>query len=423
MWTKIKTEFEQGKNLLGFVLLQTLGQAVSMAIPLVIAKLFSKNMFGQYSLSEMIIFFFAAVLILSAKTPFIVYANQERAQTGAIRKSFSVQCVIISTGLTVFVAAILIFGSYLMVFAGLNRSELFFVIFAVVGIAIKDFTGNLFMALNERTKSALAELGFGIAAILFLVVFNFYNLISLKTVFLTYFLAAFLVLIVSAGFVNRSLFVPLVFDKRHSAQMLSFTGWLVFGAFATYFVNWAGPIILRWFEVSFAQIGTYNLAYKFFKGLLVLSYIVPAYFLPHISEHAANPDKLNAYLYVKRPRVLLLGAICLVIAWIAIPYVLRFFYGDKFDDAVAIARILFLGNAFVLYIAMYGPLLNALKIYKFLQAANITQVIINIVLSLLLIPRYGLTGAAIATVLSYLYLAIAIECYYRLRLKKLLIQT
>ena len=41
MWMKLKSEFVQAKYLLSFLTLQTVGQAVTMAVPLVIAWLFS----------------------------------------------------------------------------------------------------------------------------------------------------------------------------------------------------------------------------------------------------------------------------------------------------------------------------------------------------------------------------------------------
>jgi O-antigen/teichoic acid export membrane protein len=203
--------------------------------------------------------------------------------------------------------------------------------------------------------------------------------------------------------------------------MLNFTLWMIAGAVSMYIINWAGTFVLR-YSVTIEEVGIYNLAYKFFKGFMVLIYIIPSYFLPHISENIGNAEKIKAYLFHKRPRILLLGLVCFALAWVLIPYVLNLLYSDKFNDAVPVIRILIIGCLLFLYTAMYGPLFGALKIYKFQQIASITQVIITIILNFLLIPRFGLKGAAIATVLSYFYLAIAIEGYYRWKLKKLLVQ-
>jgi O-antigen/teichoic acid export membrane protein len=422
MWTKLKFEFTQAKTLLGFAMLQTLGQAASMAVPLVIAWLFSKDMWGRYSLCEPIIFFFSALLILSAKTPFIIFANQERNKTGSIRKTFSIQCIFLVSSILIFLAVVVIFKRPIAAFAQIGVAELFYISLAFFAIVIKDFTGNLFMALNQRTRNAFIELTFGLSTLAFMVLFYLVNWTNLKSVFLSYFLASLVILVVSIVSINFKILLPLVFDRSHFSEMLNFTLWMMAGAVSMYIINWAGTFVLR-YSVTIEEVGIYNLAYKFFKGFMVLIYIIPFYFLPHISENIGNAEKINAYLFSKRPRILLLGLVCFALAWVLMPYVLNLLYSDKFNDAVPVIRILIIGCLLFLYTAMYGPIFGALKIYKFQQIASITQVIITVILNFLLIPRFGLAGAATATVLSFFYLAIAIEGYYRWKLKKLLVQS
>ena len=46
--------------------------------------------------------------------------------------------------------------------------------------------------------------------------------------------------------------------------------------------------------------------------------------------------------------------------------------------------------------------------------------VIKVVLNTLLVLEYGFYGAAIGTVLSYLCAVVIYECYYRIRMKKML---
>jgi hypothetical protein len=91
MWEKLKKEFEQGKTLLGFSFLQVSGYVATMLIPLVVAKLFPKNPFGKYSLSEMIIFFFATCsLLLPAFLSFTTpIGSESRREEFASRSRFN----------------------------------------------------------------------------------------------------------------------------------------------------------------------------------------------------------------------------------------------------------------------------------------------------------------------------------------------
>jgi O-antigen/teichoic acid export membrane protein len=230
-------------------------------------------------------------------------------------------------------------------------------------------------------------------------------------------MAAFVVLVVFAGFTDRTVLLPFDFDRKHFKRMLSFTKWMMFGATAVYFVNWADNIILRAFGISLADIGEYGLGYQLFKGVVMLTFILNGYFLPFISEHIHNPVKIRDYLYNKRIKIFLLGLGLIAVLFVTAPYVFGFIYKDSYKSSLDIFGILLFGNIVILYITFYLPLLNSLKRYKFTQASNVIHIIIKILLSVVLIPAFGLKGAAAATVVSYLLLGVIYEIYFRVELK------
>jgi len=168
------------------------------------------------------------------------------------------------------------------------------------------------------------------------------------------------------------------------------------------------------------DIGTYNLAYQVFKSVLSLTFIIHAYFLPFVTQHIHDRTKIREYLFKKRPRILLLGFVAVAAFFVAGPAILTAIYGDKYAGSSAILRILLLALVPTLHAVLYAPIINALKKYKFTQTVNTLQVVLNVILNLLLVPRMGLTGAAIATVFAYFCQAAIIEIYFRLKLKKLL---
>ncbi|MEJ2646839.1 MAG: polysaccharide biosynthesis C-terminal domain-containing protein [Sedimentisphaerales bacterium] len=423
IFDKLKEDFRQGRTLLTFTTLQTTGAILRMAAPLVVAWLFSESMWNRYSLCEPVIFFFSALLILSAKTPFIIFANQERNETGVIRKTFSIQCIFLATSVSLFLFVIGVFGTFIASIAKIDRIELIFLSLAFFGFVIKDFASNLFMALNRRTANAILEFSFGTLTLAFIAMFYFLKWIDLKTIFLSYFFASLLVLGVTLLVIDFKVLSPLVFDYRQFREMLDFTLWMIAGTVSSTVIGSIGLYALRYFAASMENApGTYNLAYKFFKGFTILIYIIPSYFLPHISANIRKPEKMRAYLFHKRPLVLFLGVTGFALAWIFMPYFLNLFYHNKYDDVGFLLRIFLIGNVVFLYTAMYGPILGALKIYKFQQIVALSQLVVNFVLSLLLIPRFNLVGAALATVLSYFYLAIVYEYYYRKKLKRLVLQ-
>ena len=418
MLEKLKNEFVQGRMLLQFGFLQTFGYATAMLISLVVAKFFSRELFGKYSISEMVVYFFVTLFVILPRMPFIVYANEERVATGGIRKSASIQLIFVGTGLILFSLTCLFFGNFLMRFAHLDRPELLCVAVAFFGLLLKDLFSSLFMALNERIKSAFIEPAYGVFALVILFGLYFAGLMSFKSAFLTYFASSVIVCFICLWFVNFRVVTPLTFDKQHFIRMGKFTLWMVFGIMSGYLIDWNGIAILKKY-VSIGDLGEFNLAYKFFKGFMAIVYILPNYFLPHISESINIESKIRFYLYHKRPVIFLLGLLCLITAFFIIPYFISFVFGDKYPGAIPILRILIFGVGPFLYAAFYLPIMGVKERYKFIQVAGVTQVALNIALNLVLIPRMGTYGAAIATVIAYVYLLLLYEGYFRLKLAKI----
>ena len=74
MLASIRKQFAEGKNLIAFTGIKSLGQALGMIAPLVVAKFFVPELFASFSLARMVVFFFVSLLIDSAQTAFVVFA-------------------------------------------------------------------------------------------------------------------------------------------------------------------------------------------------------------------------------------------------------------------------------------------------------------------------------------------------------------
>jgi O-antigen/teichoic acid export membrane protein len=419
MLRRIRQEFKQGKTLLQFGFLRGVGQALVMVAPLVVAKFFTPELFGSYALAKMIVFFFSTLLIASSQTPFIVFANQEREQTGKINKAFSVQLIFFILAFGIFFAVTVPLDKYIMAFAKISRGELLSVLLAFVGLALKTFLCNLFMAMGQRIKNAFAELVYGILALFFVFVFYWTGSINLRMVFLIYLLSGVLVVLIFVRFINFHQLWPLSFDKRLLIDMFNFTKWVMLGATAVYFINWGGNLVLRLFT-SMDDIGTYNLGFSIFKGIVMLTSIIYPYFLPFVSQHIENSAKMRDYLYNKRPKIFILGLVGIGVIFVISPYLFRSVYGEVYRGAVTVLRILLIGSVLFFYTSFYNSLLNALKKYRFLQTVNLIQVLLNLFLALLLVPKMGIVGAAVATVFAYFCRAVIMEVYFWVKLRRIL---
>jgi len=418
MWRRVKYELGQGRTLIQFGLLKAFGQGLGMVAPLVVAKYLSRELFGSYSLAKMIVFFFTTLLIASSQNPFIVLANQEKARSGKINKVFSVQCSFLGLSILGFALIALLGGRYITAFARITTAELSFAFLAFLGLALKSFLCNLFMALDQRIKSSIAELLFGGLTLALVLGFYATGTINLKTVFSAYLVSAVLTILALVKFIDHDQLLPFALERQCFKEMFDFTKWIAVGAATAYFINWGDNLVLRAY-VSMGDIGDYNLAYQLFKGVAMLILIIPAYFLPFVSRHIQDRDKIRGYLYKKRPKILVLGLVVIAVIFFVVPAAFKLVYGQSYAGSIAVLRILFAASVVILYVVFYEALLYALKRYKYLQVVNLCQVVLNLALDLILVPRMGMAGAATATAFAYLCRTVTMEIYYRIRLKKL----
>jgi O-antigen/teichoic acid export membrane protein len=421
MYSKFKQLLVSGKTLTKFSAMAFFGQAAFLGIPLILAKFVSPDKFGSYSLGMMVIYLLTTLLMLSFRTPFVKYANEDLVKTGKINRPFSVMLLIWLLSLLVFVLIYFGLRSPLQDFISLNNSDFVFFGLAFLGILSRIFFDSIFLALNRRLENARYWMYLGIIALIYIVIAYFTFKITVASVFFLFFLAPPLVFFLTFPRADYRKLLPFQLDRACAKKILVFGAWVAAGGAAVYLLSWGDNIILRAI-LSVEDVGVYNLAYQFFKGAVVLTALLNGYFLPFLVQNINNKKKLREYVYKKRPVLLLLGAIITVILALLLPPVITYVYGESYAAAGTVIYFLFVGLIFAISNQLYEPLFNALERYKFIQITNICLVVFNLTLDYFLIVRWqSILGAAVATMLTYILMAVAYEVYYRFRIKGFII--
>jgi O-antigen/teichoic acid export membrane protein len=417
MLKRIRKELADGRHFLQFGFLSALGQGLGMVSPLVIARFFSPELLGNYYLTKTVVFFFTALLLSYMQTPFVVFASREREKTGKISKSFSVQCIFYIFSAVVFLLAVLFGGRAITEFAKIPFNYLFIVIGAFMGIALKTVICDLFLATGQRMKNAFAEFAFGGVIFVCVIMLCLTGLVGLRSVFLVYFVSGLLVFVVFIRGFDFNLLAPLSFDRQQFWDTLTFASWIFIGGTAAYFIGWGNDNIVLRFNTSTGNIGAYNLGCDIYRGIIMLIFIIYLYFLPFVSQHISSKEKINEYLWRKRPRIFFLGFAFIVLIYIFAPYAFKIAYRGVYEDSAGVLRILLFASALALYNIFYEAIFNALKKYKVTQTANVLHVLLNLILDIILVPVMGIRGAAVAAVISYAFRVVIYESYFRIRIQ------
>jgi len=192
-------------------------------------------------------------------------------------------------------------------------------------------------------------------------------------------------------------------------KLLAFGGPLLLGNFAILVLS----ISDRWFLKSMStgqELGLYSYGYKFSD--LILTFIVYTFQLawtPIAWKSFASEKGRELFFRIEK----FVMVVFPILAFVLVPIIiwLSFFMTSNhaFDEGLKIIFLISFSHVFYGYYSF-----NAIKNFYFNKKkqviiVNIISAIINILLNWILIPNWGMLGAAISTIISYFLMFILIE--------------
>jgi O-antigen/teichoic acid export membrane protein len=172
--------------------------------------------------------------------------------------------------------------------------------------------------------------------------------------------------------------------------------------------------VMMGFLGQIAEVGWYSAAYKIAGALIVPSSLIGASFFPVLTKSfKESKEKFQETLRFYIKLMIILAIAVAIIGLVFSSYIIKIFYGQMFSPAVLALQILVIMSALnYIYGPFYLILIASNKQKKVFQISFIGA-LINIILNIFLIPYYSLYGAAIATLITYIFLVILAIYYSR----------
>lgn len=179
------------------------------------------------------------------------------------------------------------------------------------------------------------------------------------------------------------------------------------------FVNYRADILMISYFLSPAAVGIYNVAVNIAERLWIISQPVSAVLFPRISSAKNDEERNNLTAKVAR-NVLLLSIIIGFILFLISDLLIEIMLGEKYKAASNIIKILLVGITLfsaerILSNDLAGRGNPELNLYT-----SLFTVVVNIILNLIMIPKWGFYGAALATSVAYsltFILKVLVFCY------------
>jgi O-antigen/teichoic acid export membrane protein len=188
--------------------------------------------------------------------------------------------------------------------------------------------------------------------------------------------------------------VPLSAIRSMVRQALPF-GILLLG-FALYYR--VDIIMLRWLRDE-SEVGLYSAAYRFLDTIIVLAASLGGPFFPRLSNLVGRDlQGVRDIIESSWKLLLAIGLPVTVITFFVAYPLMQVLFGNEFVNAGAFLQILIWGSLPILLISIPSHALNAADRVWVLAGVFGLSALVNVLANLLLIPRWGATGASLATV-------------------------
>lgn len=167
----------------------------------------------------------------------------------------------------------------------------------------------------------------------------------------------------------------------------------------------ASTVLLQYFHGDGAT-GWYNVAYNLIFMLMMISHAVNLALYPSMCrQYATNPQAMPK-LYERALKYLFLFSIPIAAGTtILSDKIIYFLYTEEFAPSILPLRILIWVLPLMFLTELLGNMVVVHDQEKKVVRALMTSTAISVVLNLLLIPRFGLLGASIVTVVTEMVLA------------------
>ena len=183
-----------------------------------------------------------------------------------------------------------------------------------------------------------------------------------------------------------------------------------------FLLNWT-DIFMLGAMVTSEEVGIYNLAFKIASIGLLIIIVINVVIGPKIAELYSKNDLITLHrIIVKSTHIIALLTIPIIIIIQVFRTDVLAYFGQEFAQGDTVLLILSFG---VLVNALSGnvdQILNMTDNQKIMRNLTFFCLIENIVLNAILIPRYGITGAAIASLATHFSLNMASIYYIKKRL-------
>ncbi len=373
---------------------------IQFASLLLLVRILEPEAYGSYALftSVALIIF---VLTGWTSSSIVRYGREEFITEGSVRKTFWASYLMLLPAFALCFLLNFVFRTRLSQYIGISESN-YYLIFAY--ILFSNLSINIqvaFQALGKMKNFAYFPLVFSISFLISLVIIYINSFSVPVELVISLLIFSHLLAAVIGLWLLRKFITPICFSKDWIRKCFSYSWPMAFGGISQQIVHNVDQIVIR-MTMALTFVGVYNVAYLVQNYLIMIPMLSVSLMFPLMTTLIVTKEEEKIGLYVKNyaPQIVLTWALLVSLFLIFAPEIFRLF-GSEYAAASLPFTILLVSIAFRIFPIIESPILSTYGLIKEAVTTGIAISIINLGFDFLLIPRVGISGAAIATTIAF----------------------
>lgn len=388
------------KNFASLMTSTVIARLLTLVIVIIIARYLGKEQFGIYAAAQAFVGMFVIVFGFGAEFGFVYEGSKNKDVIGWFLGSG----IILKLLLGFISFFIILFIAHLLGYTDLHVGVITIFVFIWFFITFQNFLSGVFQIHQRMEFKAIVDMGRELLFLITLLVvirlgYNIYFVAGAKLV------SNILLLILAIVLVFK--FTKPVFKDLKLGHVIK----------SSYLFALSGVFYMIYFQIDTVMLslmrtpgetGIYAAAYKLPVSAFLISRIIATVTRPAMFERESRDrDTLKKMYFLRTKYLVILGLLGGISLWFLRNQIISFIYGTEFAEAAIVLSILawFIPIRFISIVS--GDIITTMAKQNIRTIIQGITAAINIVLNVILIPRYGLYGAAWSTLCSELFLLIA----------------
>lgn len=407
----IKSIIQEKFEMIKYIILKMFDMGLGFLITLLIVKKLTGYEYGVYTLIITVLGLLISFGFSWTSSSLMYFGVEEKLKYGSLNRTFWARNIILLSTYILILSIFILFYKKLDIYLTVKVSSYIFVWMTLK--ILTDYISVYYLATEKRFVSVCTTITIKI----FLIFFLFMITSTLQDVLIFSIISECtgLVWIVK---IDRKDFGKFIFNRDIFKEVLTFGLWQLFGFTGLYLINFGDNLVIKKF-LTITDVGVYNVAYQLYTGMASFAFLFSNYFAPQVVKAINKKDikKINSIYKRDRYLLVLLLTIPHIVVIIFARNLILTFYGLNYEEATTSLIVLTIVSLCEYFTVFNMLTYNCFRKYHILQIMNIIQAVLNVLLDIILVPYFGITGAAYGTLLSFLIIA-TLKTYFAEQLLK-----